>query len=186
MRIRLIDIFLIFAKIGGILIGGGYVILPILQHEVVEKRGWITQEELVEFYAISQCIPGITATDVSMFIGYKLKGKSGAWSAGIGVCIAPFFTILLLALVFTKLTNIPIVQSAFWGIGVAIILLVFTAVKDMWKTSIIDKFTLFLFLAVLITSVSFNISPAMIILCAFAIGIIREYIKEKYISGGEK
>ena len=96
-RISLWNIFLIFAKIGAIALGGGYVILPIVQNELVEKRKLITKEDLLDYFAFSQSLPGIIAANISMFSGYKLRGKSGAVVAMLGVIFVPFITIVLLA-----------------------------------------------------------------------------------------
>ena len=73
-KIRLVNIFLTFLKVGIILLGGGYVILPILQSEIVEKKNWLTSEELIDYYAISQSLPGLIAINISIFVGYKVRG----------------------------------------------------------------------------------------------------------------
>ena len=76
-KISLVNIFLTFLKVGIILLGGGYVILPILQSEIVEKKNWLTSEELIDYYAISQSLPGLIAINISIFVGYKVRGKFG-------------------------------------------------------------------------------------------------------------
>ena len=101
----LFKLFLIFVKIGAILLGGGYVILPILQNEFVEKRNLISQDELVDYFALSQTLPGIVAANISMFIGYKLKGKWGALAGMLGIISVPFIIIILLASVLSFFTE---------------------------------------------------------------------------------
>ena len=78
---QLLDLFLTFARIGGLTFGGGYAMLPILQREVVEKRHWATEEELMDYYAIGQCTPGIIAVNTATFVGQGLA------FAGIRVCV---------------------------------------------------------------------------------------------------
>jgi chromate transport protein ChrA len=96
-KITLLNLYLIFVKIGAILLGGGYVILPIVTSEFAEKRDLVTAEEIVDFFAISQSLPGIIAANISMFIGYKLRGKLGALLAMFGVITVPFLCIISLA-----------------------------------------------------------------------------------------
>ncbi len=81
----LFKLFLIFVKIGAILLGGGYVILPIMTSEFVEKKNLITHDDMIDYFALSQSLPGIIAANISMFIGYKLRGKWGAITAMIGI-----------------------------------------------------------------------------------------------------
>lgn len=179
MKIKLLNIFWVFVKVGSVLLGGGYVILPILQSAIVEKRGWITKEELVDYYAISQCLPGITAADVAMFVGYKLRGKSGVIAAGSGLIFIPFLLILSLATILSKLIDLPLVQSILWGIGFGVIVLLLTAVRDMWKQSITDKFTFTLFLAVFLSMAFFDFSPVITVFVAIVSGIVCGVIKKR-------
>ena len=96
MNISSIKLFLIFAKIGAILLGGGYVILPIIISEFSEKRNFLKEDEIMEFFALSQTIPGILAANISIFIGYKLKGFCGAVAAMLGIIFAPLVFITLI------------------------------------------------------------------------------------------
>lgn len=179
MKVRLIDIFWLFVKIGSVLFGGGYVILPMLQEEVVNKRGWITSEELVEFYAISQFIPGLNAPDVSMFVGYKLRGKFGAAVAGFGIILVPSLLIVSLAAILSTLTNSGLVKSIFWGIGVGIVVLVSIAIRDMWSKSVVDKFTLALFLVVFFATILIDFSPVITVTVAIIIGLLHGFLSRK-------
>lgn len=172
MKVRLIDIFWLFVKVSCYLFGGGYIILPILEIEAVKKRGWVTSEELVEYYAISQFIPGINAPNVSMFVGYKLRGKLGAAVAGLGIIIIPFLLIVFLAVVLSAFTNSSLLQSAYWGVGVGIVILVSSAIHRMWVSSIIDKFTFVLFAIVFLATVSIDFSPAITVFIALIIGLL--------------
>lgn len=179
MKVRLIDIFWLFVKTGCFLFGGGYVILPLLETEAVEKRGWLTTDELVEYYVISQFIPGLNAPDVSMFIGYKLRGKLGALVAGAGIIFVPFLLIVSLAAIISKFADSPLLQSIFWGVGVGVIILVINAIQKMWVSSIIDRFTFILFLIVLIATISFDFAPAITVFSAMLIGLFHGFVCKK-------
>ena len=96
-----LDLFLTFARIGGLTFGGGYAMLPMLQREVVEKRGWATEDELTDYYAIGQCTPGIIAVNTATFIGNKNKGILGGIVATLGV-VFPSIVIITLMQVFAS------------------------------------------------------------------------------------
>lgn len=179
MKVRLIDIFWLFLKVGSMIFGGGIVIIPLLEAEAVKKRGWITSEELIEFYAISQLIPGINIPDVSMFIGYKLRGKSGALVAGIGVVLIPFLLILIFSMFFNMVTNFSLIKSAIWGVSIGTIVILLSAVKTIWKNSIPDKFTLVLFLIIFILTAFTNVSPVWFVFIALLFGTIKGYITKE-------
>lgn len=176
MKVRLIDIFMLFLKLGCIIFGGGFVILPLLEESAVKKCGWITSEELIEFYAISQIIPGINIPDVSMFIGYKLRGKSGALVAGLGVILVPFILIVSLSTVLNQISSFGVVKSAFWGIEIGTIIILITAVISMWKRSIIDKFSFFFFIFVFLITACTDFSPVWIVFIALLFGLIKGFL----------
>lgn len=163
--------FLSFLKIGTLLLGGGYVIVPLLVDELVEKNNWITKEDVVDFYALGQCVPGIIAANTTLFIGYKLRKKTGAIIAFLGLILPPFIAIVFLATLLMKLAQNPIMADVFWGVNVAIVILLFLAVKEVWKSSIVDRFTLFLFLLILALSV-FRVSPSILIIFSAILGIL--------------
>ena len=171
-KISLLKLYLIFFKVGAILLGGGYVILPILISELVEKRKLIEQDELVDYFAISQSLPGIIAANISMFAGYKLRGKIGALTAMFGVISAPFLAIILLASVLSLITENPFVQGAFWGVGIAVIALILLTVREVWQKSKRDWFFYFIFTLSLVALVVFRLSPIQTILLFSVIGVL--------------
>ena len=122
-KVSLLNLYFIFVKIGAILLGGGYVILPIVTTEFAEKRNLIPKDEIIDYFAISQSLPGIIAANISMFIGYKLRGKLGALLAMMGVVTAPFICIVFFVSLLDLLTENNIVKGIFWGVGVAVIAL---------------------------------------------------------------
>lgn len=179
MNVSLLNIFLVFLKVGAILLGGGYVILPLLTSEIVEKRSWITKDELVNYYSLSQCLPGIIAVNTAIFTGYKLKGKFGALAAVVGMCLSPFLVIISLASILAKLTTNPIVINVFWGVGIGLLIMLLLTVKEIWDKSIVDKFTFFLFLLVFFLTVFFDFSPVFAVVGSAFIGVIYKFIYKR-------
>jgi len=188
---KLLEIYLIFLKIGMILLGGGYVIFPILKSELVENKKWITLDELTEFFALSQSLPGIIAVNMSLFVGNKYKGFVGSIFALLGVVTAPFISIILIANILNIFINSKSLQGILLGVSIGIIVLLINSVRDIWSKSIIDKFTFLIFILVLCVSFKFNkISPSYIVMGALLLGLIRGYVISrkniKTMSGGEK
>lgn len=172
------SIYKIFFKIGLLLLGGGYVILPLLQCELVDKKSWITNDELCEYYALSQSLPGLIAANVSIFTGFKLLGYRGA-IASLAGCISPaFMSIVLIASVLEQIVHNNFIRYIFWGVGVGVVILLFLAVKEMWSRSVVDKFTWSIFAYAVILSV-FKVSPVFVILSSIAFGIVYKiFVKE--------
>ena len=165
------DLFLSFFRMGAITFGGGYAMLPILQREVVESRGWCTNEELTDYYAIGQCTPGIIAVNTATFIGFKQKGVPGAIVATYGVVAPSFIVIGVIAALLQNFASYAIVQNAFAGIRVAVTVLILNAVVKLLKSSVVDKFTACVFLAVALAAFFLDLSPVLFVLAAGALGI---------------
>lgn len=166
------QLFITFAKIGVMTFGGGMAMLPILQREVVDHKGWVTEEELVDYYAISQCTPGIIAVNTATFIGRKQKGVAGGIVATLGVVFPSLVIITLLAGLIENFSHLTWVENAFAGIQVCVCVLIGNAVVKLGKKSVIDKRTAGIFLAVLLGGVFMNVSPVWFVLAAAAAGIL--------------
>ena len=171
-KVSLFKLFLIFVKVGAILLGGGYVILPILMNEFVEKRNLVEQDELVDFFALSQSLPGIIAANISMFVGYKLRGKLGALVAMFGVIFVPFLTIVVLASFLGTLTENSYMQSALWGVGIAVIALIMLTVREMWQKSERGIFFYSIFILALAALIFFDFSPIKTIIIFSIVGVL--------------
>ena len=143
------DLFFTYMKIGFINFGGGYAMLPLLERELVNKRGWTTLEELRDYFAVGQCTPGVIALNVSTFIGQKRKGAAGALAAGAGFLFGPILIILLIAAFLTNFADLPAVQHAFAGIRVCVCVLILQAVLRLWKNSVVDVFSFVLYAVIL-------------------------------------
>lgn len=170
--ISLFKLFLIFVKIGAVLLGGGYVILPIMQSEFAQKRELVSKDELVNYFALAQSLPGIVAANISMFVGYKLKGKSGALAAMFGIIFVPFWTIVLLASLIGAYTDNPCVYGILQGVGIAVIALILLTVREMWQNSKRDWFFYLIFFASLVLLMLLKLTPIQTILVMAGTGVI--------------
>lgn len=177
----LLEMFWTFAKVGVMTFGGGYAMLPILQREIVDNKGWATEEELMDYFAIGQCTPGVIAVNTATFIGQKHKGIWGGIIATLGVVFPSLIIISLLAGVIEAFSHIVWVQNAFGGIRVCVCVLIANAVVKLFKKAVVDKATLVIFVAVTLGSVFIDISPVIFVVLAAVAGIVL-----KTIGGKEK
>ena len=178
-NINLISLFLIFVKIGAILLGGGYVILPIMINEFTEKRHLVQRDDIVNYFALAQSLPGIVAANITIFIGYKLKGKAGAVTAMFGIVFVPFWTIILLASVLSNFINNNYVQGALWGISTAVIALILLTTREMWQNSKRNLFFYTIFLMSLISLLIFKFSPIQTIIIFSFLGTAFKLIQRR-------
>ena len=168
---ELLSLFLTFAKVGAMTFGGGYAMLPILQREVVENKGWATDEELTDYFAIGQCTPGIIAVNTATFIGQKYKGIAGGIAATLGVVFPSLVIISALAGVIDAFSHLTLVQHAFAGIRVCVCVLILNAVVKLYKKAVVSKTTLAIFLLVMLGSYFTPLSPVVFVLAAGIAGI---------------
>ena len=166
------QLFLAFARVGVMTFGGGYAMIPILEREIVDRHGWATEEELMDYYAVGQCTPGVIAVNTATFIGNKLLGTIGGIIATLGMVFPSLVIITVIAGILTNFAEVPAVKSAFAGIRVCVCVLIFNAVLKLWKKAVVDKVTLALFLGVFLLSVFFDISPIVFVVFCAAAGIV--------------
>ena len=167
---ELMNLFIIFFNIGAFTFGGGYAMLPFIQREIVDKRGWATEEEVLDYYAIGQVTPGIIAVNTATFIGYKIKGVKGAFAATLGMITPSIIIITAIAMFFEAFAEYALIQNALWGIRIVAVALIVSAVYKMGKKSIIDKFTLTIFLIGFLLLILTPISPMVVVIAAAVIG----------------
>ena len=166
------ELFAAFARIGALTFGGGYAMIPMLEREVVNRHHWATEEELMDYYAVGQCTPGVIAVNVATFVGYKIAGPVGGVFATLGVVTPSLLIILLIASVLQNLADVPAVKSAFAGIRVCVCVLIFNAVIKLWKKAVVDKAALALFLLVFLLSLFTDLSPVVFVVVCAAAGIL--------------
>lgn len=169
----LLDLFCTFFRIGLFTFGGGYAMLPLLQREIVEKKKWATEEELLDYFAVGQCTPGIIAVNTATFVGFKEKKLSGAIFATLGIVSPSLVIITVIAALLSNFAHIAAVQNAFAGIRVAVCVLILNSIVKLWKKSVVDKLTLGVFIAVFLGSVLLSsVSPVLFIVAAAVLGIV--------------
>ena len=180
----LIDLFFTFARIGVCTFGGGYAMLPILQREVVEKRGWATDEELTDYFAIGQCTPGIIAVNTATFIGYKLKSYVGGVVATLGLVFPSLVIIIIIAAFLAEFADIPAVQHALAGVNACVVALIAVSVLNLGKSTLKNALSIGIFLVVLLLGFWVGISPVILIVAAGVVGYV-VYFLLKLPKGGE-
>ncbi len=165
-------IFLTFMKIGVCTFGGGYAMIPILQREIVKGRKWVTDEEIMDYYVIGQCTPGVIAVNVATFVGQKVFGIIGGIVATLGLIFPSYLIICMISLFLQKFSEISYIQSAFAGIRIAVCALVVHTVAGMIRKNVKNALTFFVLAATFILVAFFNISPVIIVPAVAIIGLI--------------
>ncbi len=167
-----LDLLLTFAKLGAMTFGGGYAMLPILQREVVENKKWVTEEEVLDYYAIGQCTPGVIAVNTASFVGYKLKGVPGAILATAGVILPSVLIITILAGVITQVSHLSWVQHAFAGIRVSVCALVTATILRISVQSVKDWLTAGAAIGAFILIAFAKLSPIIVVAMAVILGLL--------------
>lgn len=158
---------------GSFTFGGGYAMLPIIQEEIVNKRKWATDEEILDYYAIGQSTPGIIAVNTATFIGYNQKGLLGGIFATLGIVSPSIVIITIIAVFFKNFQDYTLVQNAFGGIRVVVAALILNTVIKMYKDSVKDFLGIILFLISFLLLVFLDITPIIVIIISAIAGIIR-------------
>lgn len=168
----IIELYLTFFKIGAFTFGGGYAMLPLLQKELVEKRSWISEEEMLDYYAIGQSTPGIIAVNTSTFCGVKRKGVLGGIFASLGFITPSIIIICLIANFLNAFSHFPLIQHAFAGVRIAVSALVLNTVINMVKKTADTKIKLLIFFLSFILIGIFSLSPIIIVIACGVFGIL--------------
>ena len=174
---ELFDLFWTFCKIGALTFGGGYAMLPLIQREIVENKKWSTEREILDYYAVGQCTPGVIAVNTATFIGFKLKGIIGGIVATLGVVFPSLIIILIIASFLQSFADLSIVQSAFAGIRVAVVALIITTVIKLLKSSIKDYLGVIIAIIAFIISAFIGLSPVYVVIAAALTGFISKGLR---------
>lgn len=161
-----------FFRIGILSFGGGYAMLPLLEREIVEKRGWATESELADCYAVGQCTPGIIMVNTATFVGYKQKGVLGGIVATLSAVFPAFCIILTLAALLQSFADVAAVKNAFAGIRVAVVVLAGRSVVKLYKNAVIDAPSRAIFVIVLFAALLLPVSPVIFVLAAGVTGVV--------------
>lgn len=179
MKVRLIDLYIAFLKIGGLTFGGGYAMLPMLQREVIDKHGWATIEEVLDIYAIGQCTPGIIAVNTATMIGYRKRGIVGAIVATLGEVTPSVVIITVLATILTQVQELVIIQRAFGGIRIAVCALIVQSVLTLGKKSVNSVPAALLCLIAVALTMGFGLSPIAVVVLAIAGGLVKGTVRRR-------
>ena len=167
-----------FMKVGALTFGGGYAMLPILQKDIVERYGWASEEEIMDYYAMAQCLPGIIMINTSVFIGRKHKGIAGGIIAGVASSLPSLVIITVIAMCLNAFAEYAVVKNAFAGIRVCVVVLIINAVVKLWKSAIVDWLSfLFIFAPVCALSLFTRVSPVILVVAAAVLGVAFSQIK---------
>ena len=152
--------------------GGGYAMLPMIQKEVIEKYKWATEDEVMDYYAIGQCTPGIIAVNTATFVGYKVKGYLGGIVATLGVVSPSLIIITLITTLISNFSQLEVVQHALQGIQVAVCVLMFVAVEKLLKKGVKDPWTFLIFAVAFFLSRLTDLSTVILVILAGIAGYV--------------
>lgn len=169
------EIFISFFKVGLFTFGGGGAMIPLLEDELVKKRGWLTEQDLIDYYAIAQCTPGIIAINTATMAGYVVKKKIGSLIATVAVVLPSLIIITLIAAVMQNFMEYQSVIHAFNGIRAAVVAIIFQVVFTMWKKNIKQVSGGIIFIASLLLLIFFEISPIQTIIFGFGVGMLWQF-----------
>lgn len=176
-----LDSFLTFTKIGAFTLGGGYAMVPLIEKEVVDKKKWIDKKEFLDMLSIAHSSPGILAVNISIFVGYKLKGIPGSLVTTLGSILPSFVIILLIAMFFEGVQDSPIVESIFKGVRPAVVALIVVPVINLSRTINLNKYTIMIPIATVLLVWWWNVSPVYVILVGGIGGLLYQFVFLKKI-----
>lgn len=162
----LFELFSIFFKIGAFTIGGGYAMVPLIENEIVTRRGWIEKDDFIDLLAVAQSAPGVLAVNISIFIGYKLKGLKGCLVTTLGTILPSFLIILSIAIFFQSFQDNEVVKKIFLGIRPAVVALIAAPTFSLAKSAKINRYTIWIPLVSALLIWLFGVSPIWIIIMA--------------------
>ncbi len=174
-----LEMFSIFFRIGAFTIGGGYAMVPLIENEIVTKRRWIAQEDFIDLLAISQSAPGILAVNISIFVGYKLRGIRGSVVTALGTVMPSFIAILAIALFFHNFKDNAVVERIFKGIRPAVVALIAAPTFSMGKSAKISRYNVWIPVVSALLIWLLGFSPIWIIIGAGLGGFLYGKWKER-------
>ncbi len=181
---KLIELYTSFFKIGLFTFGGGYAMLPMLQRELVEDRGWETEDDLLDYFSIAQCTPGVIAVNTATFVGRKQGGLLGAAAATLGVVSPSLIIITVIAALLSNFAEIEIVAHALVGIRAAVCVLIANSVYKLIKKAVVDKLTVTIYIIVLVLALTGIVPTAALVVIAAIVGFVPALMASK--RGGDK
>lgn len=184
-----VSLFASFFKIGLVTFGGGLAMLPILKRDLVDSKGWLTEDEILDYFAIGQSTPGIIAVNVATFVGYKRAGVIGSIFSTSGIVFPSLIIITLIAAFVSNFNELVWVQKALKGINVAVSVLLVKAVFSFGKKTVFDLCTFFIAALSFVLMFAFNVQGVWIVIGSALLGWIFQTIKSSCFlknNGGEE
>ncbi len=182
-KLGFIECYIAFFKIGLLTIGGGYTMLPIIEKEIIDHKKWVSNEDVLNSYALAQSIPGIIAVNTAVLLGYKLNKLKGAIAFCLGVISPSIIIILMLAKVYENVIGNPYIEQALNGIRIAILAMLFVTVVNLARKSIKDLWGIVLALSAFILVSFLDVSPVYVILAGVVVSILIYHRKDRSNGG---
>jgi chromate transporter len=162
----------VFIKMGVLTFGGGYAMIPVVERELITKRGWLTMDEVMDYYTIAQITPGIIAVNLSSFVGCKRKGPLGGVLATLGFVLPGACFVTAIAVFLTNFSDLPVVKHAFTGIRVAVCALILDTVIKLVKGVFKNRRALVIYLITFALSAIWGLSPVLLVAAAGLAGLL--------------
>lgn len=169
---ELFSFYMIFFRMSAVTFGGGYAMLPILRREFVDNLGWMDEETIMDYYALSQSLPGLIAVNVSVFIGYRYKGVLGAIVAALGMVSPCIIIITAIAMFLSGFRDNIYVQRALSGVSVCVVALILQTVLGLWKKGVKDKLGIVIFAVIFALNLLTDISPVVLVISCGIVGVV--------------
>ena len=176
---KYLEYYLTWFRIGLFTFGGGYAMLPMIEKEVIERHHWTTEDEVMNYYAIAQCTPGVIAVNVSTFVGYFQSGVLGALVSTLGVISPSILIISAIAGILTSFSDLAVVQHALAGIRIAVCILMSTSIIKLFKKGVVDVYTSVIFGAALVRAFMSNVPTVFLVISAGVMGVLFSIMKAK-------
>lgn len=177
--VKYCELFYSFFKIGTFTIGGGYAMIPLMEQEIVDRRGWLSREEFLNQLALSQSMPGVLAVNMATGLGYRLRGLRGAFSAIAGNIVMPVLFIITLAMLFRHFRDNPFVERFFMGVRPAVVALIAAPVFRLAQSAKVTWATCWIPILAALLIWLFDVSPILVILAAVVLGFVYGRIKKQ-------
>ena len=171
-----LQLFWTFFKIGAFTFGGGYAMLPLIQHETVEKKGWISDDDILEIVAIAESTPGPFAINSATFVGYRTAGAFGSFCATLGVVLPSFIIISIIARLLNEFQDIKAVKYAFWGIRAGVLALIVKALYNMYKKAPKDILSYIIMAAALLLTAFLDVNVLIVVIGCAVFGFVSSLI----------
>lgn len=173
---NLLDLYITFFKIGAVTFGGGYAMLPVLDRELAQKKKWVSGDDLLDYYAVSQVTPGVIAVNVSTFVGSKKAGIAGGIAATAGVVSPSIIIITVIALFISSFEKIVWVQKALAGVNVAVTALLSYAGFNFAKKAVKNWWGLLIYACSFCAVFFYKIPSVAVVLLALAVGLLIHFV----------